>query len=104
MHKCLPKTAYFSQKDFFIKTAKVFGDDVRKVKPLLIKGRGVSLNHNSELNYLEFHPIHISLLKDLDVEIGLSSSVFEEREDGEVMRELAVDLTTPATFNFSTDV
>lgn len=102
--KRLPKTAYFSQKDFFIKTAKVFGDDILKAKPLLIKGRGVSLNHNSELNYLEFHPIHIQLLKDLDMEIGIASSIFEQREEGEVMRELAIDLTTPATFNFSTDV
>ncbi len=103
-HKHLPKTAYFSKKDFFIKTAKVFGDDIQKVKPLLIKGRGVSLTHNSELNYLEFHPIHIPLLKDLDVEIGITSSIFEQREDGEVNRELAIDLTTPAIFNFATDV
>ena len=104
MDKRLSKTACFSQKDFFIKTAKVFGDDIRKAKPLLIKGRGVSLNHNSELNYLEFHPIHIPLLKDMDVEIGITSSVFEQREDGEVMRELAIDLTRPEIFDFSTDI
>lgn len=104
VHKQLSKTAYFSEKDFFIKTAKVFGDDIKKVKPLLFKGRGVSLNHNSALNYLEFHPIHIPLLKDLDVEVGITSSIFEQREEGEVMRELAIDLAMPANFDFMTDV
>ncbi len=103
-NKRLPKTAYFSSKDFFIKTAKVFGSDIQLAKPLLYKGRGVSLNMNSELKFLEFHPSHIPLLSGLDIDIGISSSVFERREGGEVMRELAIDLTTPKTFNFATDV
>ncbi len=104
VNRRLQKTAYFSKKDFFIKTAKVFGADIQRAKPLLYKGRGVSLNMNSELKFLEFHPSHIPLLAELDIEVGISSSVFERREQGEVMRELAIDLTTPNTFDFATDV
>ncbi len=103
-YKRIPKTAHFSEKDFFIKTAKVFGSDIYKIKPILIKSKGVGLIHNAEYNYLEFNPIYIPLLKGYDIEIGIASCIFEQREDGEVMRELAIDLTTPETFNISIDL
>ena len=43
-------------------------------------------------------------LKKLDIEIGLSISVIEIRENEPVIRELKVDVTTPQTFRLSKDV
>lgn len=59
---------------------------------------------NKEYNYLEFHVSKLELLRDLDVEIGISSSVLEQREDGEYLRELKVDLTYPKTFDLALDL
>lgn len=100
----LGKTAHFSQKDFFIKTAKVFGEDIPRAKPLLYKARRVSFDINPEHHYLEFHPRYIDLLKPLDIEVGISTNVFETRQDGKYLRELKLDLTTPQTFDYDFDV
>ena len=43
-------------------------------------------------------------LEELDIEVGISSSIMEIREDGEYLRELGVDLTYPKLFDLETDV
>ncbi len=48
--------------------------------------------------------LEVDVLLALDVEIGLSSSVVEERPDGHYLRELQLDLTTPALFDRARDV
>ena len=100
----IAKSATLSRKDFFIKTAKVFGEDIARVKPLLYKGRGVSFDLDKVHNVLAFHPEHIALLKSLDVQIGISTNVMETRQDGAYLRELVVDLTTPQTFDYVQDI
>lgn len=100
----LPKYMTFSQKDYFLKTAKVFGEDIPVVKQVFdrsgYKDYVVSEKHNS----LEFHVNQISSLKKMDIDIGISSNVIESREDGQVLRELKVDATTPQTFRLSKDI
>jgi len=100
----LSETTYFSKKDYFLKTAKVFGDDIPIVRNQLIKARRAKFLINKEHDYLEFHVRNIKSLEDLDVEIGISSSVMETREDGTYFRELTLDLCYPEKFEFSTDV
>ena len=95
---------YFSDKDYFLKTAKVFGEDISIVKDKLIRSRGGKFRVNEEHNYLEFQVHKIKNLKGLNVEVGISSSVMEVREDGSYLRELKVDLCHPDDFEFSTDV
>jgi pyruvate formate-lyase activating enzyme-like uncharacterized protein len=100
----LPRRIHFSQRDYFLKTAKVFGEDVPVVKQALekvgYKDYALSEQHDS----LEFHVDRISNLKKLDIAVGISSQVIETRENESFLRELKVDVTTPQTFRLSADI
>jgi uncharacterized protein len=100
----IPETSYFSQKDYFLKSAKVFGEDISPTLEIFKKKKYNRYSLNHEHNFLEFHVGKIKLLKAIDVEIGISTSVIEEREGEKVVRELKVDLTTPTSFDISSDV
>jgi pyruvate formate-lyase activating enzyme-like uncharacterized protein len=100
----LPKTMAFSQADYFLKTAKVFGADIAPVQAFFEKTGYKDFVLNKEHNYLEFHVSQISALKKLDIEIGLSSNVCETRDGQQYLRELQVDCTTPQTFRLSADI
>jgi pyruvate formate-lyase activating enzyme-like uncharacterized protein len=100
----LPKHMYFSQKDYFFKTAKIFGQDVDAVKQTFDKAGYRDYVLNEEYNSLEFHVNQISSLKKMDINIGVSTSVIEVRENEPVLRELKVDVTTPQTFRLSKDI
>jgi pyruvate formate-lyase activating enzyme-like uncharacterized protein len=100
----LPKTMYFSQTDYFLKSAKVFGKDIAPVQRFFQKVGYRHYEVNDEYNYLEFHVSQISSLKKFDIEIGLSSNVFETRDGERYIRELKVDVTTPQSFRLSVDV
>lgn len=102
--RALPRTAYFSENDYLLKSAKVFGSDIPKVYNAFRKNGYRDFQKNKEPRYLEFHVSQIETLQDLDVEIGLSTSTLEQRQDGEYVRELKVDLTTPQTFDMGRDV
>jgi pyruvate formate-lyase activating enzyme-like uncharacterized protein len=99
-----PEMFYFSKKDFFLKSAKVFGEDISPVRRILQKRRRSKYKFNRHGKYLEFHVKDIQALKNLKVEIGIASSIIEKRPQGSVIRELKVDLTTPQQFELSTDV
>lgn len=95
---------YFSQRDYFLKSAKVFGDSIDPVRQALERAGYRGADHNRELGYLEFPVDWIRALKKMDIEIGISSNVIETRDGERVMRELKVDVTTPQTFRLSTDI
>lgn len=99
-----PKTAYFSERDYFLKSAKVFGTDVPKVRKRLQQAGCTAYTVNTEYDYLEFHVDQVSALADLQVEVGISSSVIEERGNGRYVRELQVDLTRAQNFDRASDV
>jgi uncharacterized protein len=100
----LPKTMDFSQTDYFLKTAKVFGADIAPVQAFFEKTGYTDYEVNQAHNYLEFYVSQISALKKLDIEIGLSSNVCETRDGARYIRELQVDFTTPQTFRLSADI
>lgn len=100
----LPRRIYFSQRDYFLKTAKVFGDDIPAVQKAFEKTGYRDYEVSEQHNSLEFHVNQISTLKKLNIEIGISSQVIETRENEQFLRELKVDITTPQTFRLSTDV
>lgn len=102
-HK-MEKFMVFSHKDFFYKTAKVFGEDVDKVLKIFRRKDHTAYRMNEDYNFLEFHPDKIDWLKKLDIEIGLASYVMEEREDGMYQREVTIDYTTPQMFNYNEDI
>ncbi len=91
---------YFSPKDYFLKTAKVFGDDIPKVLKKFKNKNITRYSINNDHNFLEFNIKDIPKLKNMDLEIGLSSSIIETREGEKCLRELKIDLVHPETFNF----
>jgi uncharacterized protein len=100
----LSPTIYVSRKDFFLKTAKVFGKEIPKVKEIFERKRKITYQELSDYGYLAFNVSHIRQLSSLNVEIGISTNVLEQRDGGQVLRELKVDLTTPQDFDFSKDL
>lgn len=94
----------FSPKDYFFKSAKVFGEDINKVLKVFKKKNVTQFQLNSDYNFLEFHVSQIKHLKDLDIEIGISSNVMEMREDGKYLRELRIDLVYPKEFDLKKDI
>lgn len=100
----LPKRMYVSPKDYFIKTAKVFGEDAPAVKQVLDRAGCREYLYSEEHQSLEFHVSHIARLKNMEIEIGISTQVVETRQNEFVLRELKVDVTTPQSFRLSKDV
>lgn len=100
----LPKTHHFSQKDFLLKSAKVFGKDIPRVFNVFRNTGYRGFERNKEHRYLEFHVNQVETLRDLDVEVGLSTSIMEQREDVPYVRELKVDLVRPPSFDWQQDV
>lgn len=95
---------YFSPKDYFVKTAKVFGEDVRTARKALRRAHTDRHHFEENGNCLELHVSHIEALKGLNLEVALSYNVMETREDGTFLRELKVDLVHPESFNFEQDL
>ncbi len=94
----------FSEKDYFLKSAKIFGDDIAVVKEAFRKKGFSRYELYPERNYLEFPVKSIHLLKNADVEIGISTNILEDRNGEKVTRELRIDWTTPQLFEFEKDV
>ncbi|HHV65293.1 MAG TPA: radical SAM protein [Peptococcaceae bacterium] len=90
---------YFSPQDYFLKTAKVFGDDIPLVLQRFKQKNVLKYKQNNEYQFLEFNVKNIRHLKGLDLEVGISSAILEERSDGVVLRELKVDVIQPDDFN-----
>ncbi len=97
--RSLPKTATFSEKDYLLKSAKVFGRDISKVLNVFNRNGYRDYQRSREHRCLEFHVGQIPNLTDLNIEIGLSTSTLEMRENDLVVRELKVDLTRPELFD-----
>jgi pyruvate formate-lyase activating enzyme-like uncharacterized protein len=99
--RALSETMYFSQKDYFLKTAKVFGDDAHKVLNLFKHKKYDGYQYNNDHGYLEFHVSKIKSLTRFDIEVGISTNVLENRGGEVYLRELKVDVTTPRAFKLS---
>ncbi|HWI51407.1 MAG TPA: radical SAM protein [Symbiobacteriaceae bacterium] len=100
----LPATACASERDFFYKTAKVFDDDISRVRRALERAGHTRYVVNQDYRYIEFHPSGIAALSKLDLDVAISTLVVEHRPEGAVLRELKLDLTTPQTFDPNTDL
>lgn len=100
----IPGTAHLSEKDFFIKTAKVFGDDQPIVENRLKKAGYHDYVIYEQHDFLEFHVGKLKALKGLEIEVGISYNVLEQRGNDTMLRELKIDLTSPDKFNPGQDL
>jgi pyruvate formate-lyase activating enzyme-like uncharacterized protein len=99
-----PKRMQVSQKDFFLKSAKVFGNEMQAVRQTLDQAGYRDYVISEEQKSVEFHIDQIGRLKNMDIEVGISTNVIELRGGQPVLRELKVDVTTPQTFRLSKDI
>ena len=83
---------------------RILRNDVQPVKRALKHNNYDGGARNHEHNFLEFNVNQIPALRGLDVEVGISWNVLEEREAGAVVREVRIDLTSPSTFDLATDI
>ena len=95
-----------SERDHFLKSAKVFGDDIPMVEAALRAVGERRIDRDRTYDSLEFP---LSALPQLawvapNVEVAVCLAIAERREQGPVLRELALQKTTPATFDPKRDV
>lgn len=96
----------FSEQDFFLKSAKVYGDDAHELERFFaIQGFELK-RYDKKTQTLEFSPSYLaSLKKDYpDLETAVSYHVVEDDGQGLALRELRLDLTTPMHFCFNSDI
>lgn len=93
-----PATMVLSDDDYLLKSAKVFGRDIPGVMEALRRRGYQEYEFDEASQSLTFSVDAIKYLKSLDVEVGIATSTVEPREDGQYLRELKIDLTTPQTF------
>jgi len=98
------RAMYFSTRDYFLKSAKVFGADIPKVLAKFNRKGYRDYTINEAYDYVEFHVKQIAALKGLDVEVGITSNIIEARADGQYVRELNVDLAYPESFDLARDL
>ena len=77
--------------DFFIKTAKAFGDDTRIVHDVLTAAGCRDFIEDGAARSLAFPPRYLRLLARLDVSPAWSYNVLERREGGRYLREVALE-------------
>lgn len=88
-----------SPRDHFLKSAKVFGADRAAVREML-ETAGEPFEENDDFDFTEFSLAVLPSLSRVvpDAPVAVSYAICEPREEGVVLRELRLDLTTPATF------
>ena len=100
-----------SPSDFFIKTARLYGAPAARAVRLLSGMPGVApgaLTENPATETVDLHPALLpSLAKDpelRDAEVGITYNMVEAQGGKKVLREVHVDVTTPASFDPASDL
>jgi len=96
----------FSQKDYFLKSAKVFGRDAKPVEAALKKAGLKRYRKDPDHQSLEFPPVYLERLRQKlpPLEAGVCYYIVEQREADAVLRELRIDYTTPQTIEIDNDI
>ena len=90
-------TLTMSEKDFYLKTVKVFGRDVRDAERLFRARQRT--DWRAERDYLQCAPACASLLRKKDMELGISWNIREFRDGRPVIRELRIDPVHASEFD-----
>lgn len=99
-HQDLGETYLFSEKDYFFKTAKAFGKDIKKVKEIL-ESSDTAFEINSQYNYIQFAIKSIKKLGRRNIDLVISSNVVEFDGQASNIHEVKIEWTTPALFEES---
>ncbi|MCE7791794.1 radical SAM protein [Salipaludibacillus sp. CUR1] len=82
----------FSETDYFIKSAKVFGEERHLAESWFVNRGLEAFEHNDEHDYLMFPVAFADDMRRLGLEVAICSSVAEEREGEGILREVKVEL------------
>lgn len=95
----------FSERDYFLKSGKVFGEDVVPVSQLFVELELTHTRKDEDGGFIQFPLAYIEYLKDSfpQMELGISSHVVEGEKGNCVLRELCLTYTTPAAFDMAAD-
>lgn len=93
----LDETYTFSNKDYFFKTAKVFGNDKKKVLSILER-LDLPYTENIEYDFIQFPVDAMKFLKSKNIEISISSNVVEFDNGESYIHEIGLDWTTSDLF------
>lgn len=85
------KTYVMSQKDFYLKTVKVFGKDVARAEKILRQRRRTDYRIDTERGFMQMSPDCAQLLRSSGMELAVSYHVREMRDGQECLRELRLD-------------
>jgi pyruvate formate-lyase activating enzyme-like uncharacterized protein len=98
----------FSSTDFFIKTAKAYGEDVALVKRTLSRDPRIHILEDRANNLIEFNPEFIPRLaacqETRDLEIGITYNIVESEGQSRFLRELKINMATPCNFDPRVDL
>ena len=92
------RTFVMSEKDFYLKTVKVFGKDISRAERIFRAHQRTDYQLDREQGFLQFSPECAILLKKTDMQLGISYNIREFREGESVIRELRLDLEEAAEF------
>ena len=92
------RTFVMSEKDFYLKTVKVFGKDISRAERIFRAHHRTDYQLDREQGFLQFSPECAQLLKKTDMQLGISYNIREFRERESVIRELRLDLEAAADF------
>ena len=99
-----PAITEFSERDYFLKSAKVFGADIALVQRIFDQKGFRQYELHADQGYLEFPVRRVNLLKKADVEVAISTNILEMRNGELVLRELSLARTTPQLFDYPKDI
>jgi len=92
------RTFVMSEKDFYLKTVKVFGKDISRAERIFRAHQRTDYRVDREQGFVQFSPECAMLLKKTDLQLGISYNIREFRERESVIRELRLDLEEAAEF------
>lgn len=93
------KTLIFSDKDYYLKCIKIFGEDAEQVRNIFNANNCSEYIINKDYDYIQFNPINVGILGSRDIEMAVSLNIMEEREDGIYSRELKLEYGNVKDFN-----
>jgi hypothetical protein len=88
---------YFSEKDFFVRTAVAYGEDANKVKEIL--DRENRKNYNKSQKTIEFPLDDIPLLKGSNMQIGIVVMALDSVDGKACVREIAIHIADTESFS-----
>ena len=98
----------FSGRDFFIKTAKLYGPAARRAARLLARVAPNAFSESAGGAQLELHPTLLPRLAAdaslRDEEAGITYNMVERSGTGRLLREIHIDATTVGTFDPGADL